>query len=408
MKKFIFLIYFLLIFYFFQIVSAQQISISLGPEEVVFNWTTQRCADDDIPDMSARAFKDINGNIQLIDSHYTNRRFIGSSLNTLNHPCEIILNSDLNPDPSQYNDHEWLASTYTLDGQTIYGLVHNEYHGHIYPPSSAPSTCIDYPSCWYNAITSAVSTDSGLTYTQNSAPNHLIASIPYPYTGNANNGMPYGYFNPSNIIQKDGYYYAFLQVEPYQNVQTWGSCPMRTQNLADPTSWRFWDGTGFNNVPIHPYFASVVNPANHLCQVVSQSNLQKYANSLTYNYYLGKYIMTGVWNNLASPGSGFYFSLSSDLINWEPPQFLMSATMPWIASIGSEWQGYPVLLEETNSMNFEITGQTPYLYYTKKNPNNLQLDRDLIRRQVTFTVGPSQTLVNPLLNSPSSLLVTLI
>jgi len=380
---------FFIILIFVGVVSAQQISISLGPEEVVFDWTTQKCAQDDIPDSPARAFRDINGNVQLIASHYTNRRFVGSSLNTINNTCPIIMSSSLNSDPAQYNDHEWITAPYTFDGQIVYTLVHNEYHGHLYT-----SSCPNYQSCWYNSITFATSTNAGVTYTQTAAPNHLVASIPWQYANNANSGAPYGYFAPSNIIKKDGYYYSFLQVEPYQNFQTWGSCPMRTQNLADPTSWRFWDGTGFNNVPVNPYLTSVTNPSNHICQPVSQMNLLKFSNSLTYNNYLGKYIMVGVWENPSNPTQGgFYFSLSTDLINWGAPQFLMSAVLPWMPAgqyAGGQYYVYPSLLEETSSRNFEVTGQTPYLYYTRKNANPTEptYDRDLVRRQVTFTLNP--------------------
>src|SRR3989344_3725099 len=155
MKKELFLL--LILVLFFYRVTAQQITISLGPEQTVFDWTTQKCAQDDIPDTPARAFRDVNGNIQLIATHYTNRRFIGSSLNTVSNACPIVMSSSLNSNPSQYNDHEWITAPYTFDGQIIYTLVHNEYHGYLYNPSACPS----YSACWYNAITSAISTNAG-------------------------------------------------------------------------------------------------------------------------------------------------------------------------------------------------------------------------------------------------------
>ncbi len=383
MVKCLFVLLFLIFFSYS--VFAQQISVSLGPEEIVFDWTTQKCVNDDIPDTPARAFRDVNGNIQLISTHFTNRRFIGSSLDTVAHACPVLLSSSLDSNPSQYDDHEWLASIYTLDGQTIYGLVHNEYQGYLY------NTCPSYASCWYNAITSAVSTNAGASYTQATAPNHLVASVPYQYVNNV--GFPYGYFAPSNIIYKDGYYYAFMQIEQYQS-QPWGVCLMRTQTLSNPSSWMFWDGSGFTNTPINPYTTPVTNVASHLCQPVSQQNLNKIIGSVTYNNYLGKYIMVGVHQTSnAVADSGFFYSLSDDLINWGPPQLLMTAILPWMPESqgagGGQYQLYPVLLEETSSRNFEVTGQMPYLYYAKKNPNSVEpsLDRDLVRRRLTFTVG---------------------
>ena len=49
----------------------------IGSEKIVFDWTTDRCEDLDIPDAPARAFRDADGNVQLIASHSVNRRMIG-------------------------------------------------------------------------------------------------------------------------------------------------------------------------------------------------------------------------------------------------------------------------------------------------------------------------------------------
>jgi hypothetical protein len=100
-----------------------------GPEEVVFNWTNDRCAMWDIPDAPARAFRDADGKVQLIATHFINRRMVGDTLNSVKQDCNIIMDSHKNPDPSQFNDREWISSVYTLDGKTIYALVHNEYQG---------------------------------------------------------------------------------------------------------------------------------------------------------------------------------------------------------------------------------------------------------------------------------------
>ena len=48
-----------------------------GPEEMVFDHSTQACQPDDIPDTPARAFRDSQGKIQLLASHYTTRRAVG-------------------------------------------------------------------------------------------------------------------------------------------------------------------------------------------------------------------------------------------------------------------------------------------------------------------------------------------
>jgi hypothetical protein len=102
----------------------------IGPEEIVFAWTRDRCDMLDIPDAPARAFRDADGKVQLLASHYVSRRMIGDTLNSVKHECDIIMNSNYDPDPSKFDYKEWINSLYTLDGNTIYALVHNEYQGH--------------------------------------------------------------------------------------------------------------------------------------------------------------------------------------------------------------------------------------------------------------------------------------
>lgn len=101
----------------------------VGPEEIVFDWTTDRCNMLDVPDLPARAFRDADGKVQLIAAHLFNRRMIGNTLDSLKRDCNIIMTSDHDPDPSKFNCREWISAVYTLDGNTIYALVHNEYHG---------------------------------------------------------------------------------------------------------------------------------------------------------------------------------------------------------------------------------------------------------------------------------------
>jgi hypothetical protein len=77
-----------------------------GPVQVVFDWTTSRCEDLDIPDVPARAFRGADGRVQLIAAHFINRRFTGPDLDHLTHDCSVILGSDFNADPAAYDDHD--------------------------------------------------------------------------------------------------------------------------------------------------------------------------------------------------------------------------------------------------------------------------------------------------------------
>lgn len=55
----------------------------------MFDWTGERCDDNDIPDAPARAFRDSRGRVHLIVSHFETRELIGSGLN------QVTLNRDL-------------------------------------------------------------------------------------------------------------------------------------------------------------------------------------------------------------------------------------------------------------------------------------------------------------------------
>jgi PKD repeat protein len=91
---------------------------------------------------------------------------------------------------------------------------------------------------------------------------------------------------------------------------------------------------------------------------------------------------------------GFFYSLSTDLINWTPSKYFMHAQLPWTHRCGEpDPVRDPSLIDPTStSWSFETIGRRPYLYFTRFNmeywdPNTCwtTLDRDLIRIPVEFT-----------------------
>jgi hypothetical protein len=354
-----------------------------GPEEIVFDWSADRCELEDIPDVPARAFRDADNNVQLISSHFINRRMTGADLDSLQRDCNVVMDSHMDSDPAHHNDKEWLHALYTTDGQNIHALVHNEYQG-----SSHAGMCPsgEYTKCWYNAVTYAFSSDKGASFSHVSAPAHLVASVPYKYLIDAG---PYGIFNPGNIIlnMTDGYYYSMLHLETY-GVQEWGTGVMRTRTLGDPASWRCWNGTGFDAAFINPYTATGYNPAEHVCAPVSRDNINKMYDSLTYNTYLKKYVLisaTGLWDkDRGEVVHGFYFSLSDDLVNWSLRRLVMEGPLWWTAGNDVDRIGIASLLDPDDpSRNFETTDDQAYLYYTRWHAGTIY-DRDLVRVPVRF------------------------
>jgi hypothetical protein len=379
---------------------------AIGPEVTLFDWTTQKCNNDDIPDQPTRAFRDVNGQVVVVNSHHTTRRWAGSSLAGVTHSCSIMMGSGKNADPSKYDDREWLGSTYTADGTTVYGLIHAEYQGY----NQSPGYCVrpgelfvDKQKCWYNALTLTKSTNNGATFSHATPPAHYIGGPPYRYSAGIG---PIGFFQPSNIVRgRDGYLYVLAHIEDY-GVQPYGSCLMRTNRIDDPSSWRMWDGTGFNRRFRDPYLYDYP-PAEGVCEPVSREHIGTLSESLTWSTYLKKWVLMGGADNAdASSGPGFYYYTSNDLVNWEPARLVMTGELPWTHTCadGPEQIRDPSLLDnDSTSRNFDTIGQRPFLYFTRFNvgfnsPTSCytSLDRDLIRIPLEFSNqqpgGPSAAL----------------
>lgn len=367
-----------------------------GPKEIV-SGKSAACDSSDVPDSGAVAFKDSQNRVQLIASHDTNRRLIGSDLNNLARDCTPVLSSGLDNNPAHFNDFEWISGTYTLDGSTIYALVHDEYHGWLYPNQcSTPSQTVVL-KCWFNAVTLAVSTNSGDSYTPVTPSVQPAATVPYTYE--VDHGLE-GIFNPSNIIKntQDGYYYAFLDVPTKYRLVQPGISLMRTNNLADPASWRGWDGTGFTVQFINPYLTTPSTIITHISQPIAPQLHAMNAPRVVYSTYLGQYIMVGfirVNDETGSNPSGFYFSLSPNLISWTEPQLLMAGSKLNDVQSGStgNYVAYPSLLDpNSTSRNFETIGQTAYLYFTQANTSENNA-RELVRVPVSFSAQAAQQVV---------------
>ncbi len=375
-----------------------------GPEEVVFDWTTDRCEDENIPDIAARAFRDSDGNVQLNIGHYVNYRMVGPDFDSLMSDCTApVLVSDFDPDPSQFNDSEWIGAFYTEDGQTVYAVVHNEYRGVTHQtarqgqcPSNDNLTCLD------TSFTMAISTDGGDTFTDIAPPpTHLIATMPYVFN---DQGVPSGIRQPSNIVRgPDDYYYLFGNISDYPDTRgdyepQW-VCALRTDDLADPTAWRYWDGEAFAGEFINPYLETA--EAGHdaqKCAPVALPQLSTSVNeSLVYNEVLSKYVMVGVSTQAGGsvPAWGVYYSLSDDLINWSQRELLLEiASGDAVADPDNDLvHAYPSIIDsDSPSMSFETMDDDAYLYISRFNFGGNSLDRDLLRFPIALQdvayVGP--------------------
>jgi hypothetical protein len=386
-----------------------------GPEQTVFDWSAQACQQLDIPDEPARAFRDSTGRVQLLASHYITRRFIGPDLNSVQHSCSILLSSVRNAEPAAFNDKVWVASPYTRNGRTIYALLNDEYQGWTHPNMCDPSYSSSTPlRCWYNAITFASSKNNGNSYEIAPLSGRIVASLPYPYQSGPG---PYGYFQPSNIVYNaaDSYYYVMVASYAQYQDQAEGACLLRTKTPGNSASWLAWDGSAFSVSFVNPYASPGTPSTGHVCAPVAVDRIGTMTSSLTYNTYFGKYMLVGT-ETLYNPKtgknvSGFFYSLSSDLITWGPARLLMTANFPWAYTCtkASEKPVYDpsVLDPNSTSRNFETTGQTMNLYYVRANFNGCSwgLDRDLVRIPIKFIVGgtaPTSSVARPSDVTPQS------
>lgn len=346
-----------------------------GETETVFDWSSQACEPRHIADLPVRAFRDHRGEVQLILAHDVNRRMVGPSLDKVDVDCAATMHSTRNPDPAAFDHSEWIASVFTRDGRDVGALIHEEYHG------ARPGICDrsrHTPPCWYNAVTFARSDDGGRSF--ESPPDHLVAASRYRYRPRVS---PTGMFTPSNIVGAgDGYYYALAVSRAPGGAN--GSCLIRTADPFEPSSWRAWDGSGFDIRFANPH--RVAPGAAQACAPVARSEIVEMHESLTYNTYLDRYLLVGLASLPGPSGklvAGVYFSLSRDMIHWSPRRLMMKASVRHTFRCGDpDPIAYPSLIDPRSaSRTFATTGRRPYLYLTRFNYEKCRqsLDRDLVR-----------------------------
>lgn len=312
-------------------------------------------------------------------------------------------------DPSTFTNSEWYYAPYLVPGSspTVYSFLHNEYRG-TYCNNNPSCTddnlkCspgLDFAlSCWFASITmsksdgtetqwdgstppSAPGTQGSMPYVRGAVFRHpraattapstkpyLVASIPYRYHKDWGR---HGYTGASNVIKgPDGAYYLVVHVnqgsldpneEPFYSdgsdtqsyfaEQSEGACVLRSTNLGDASSWRAWDGQGFNRTLVDPYQWTPNPPsdtqADHRCEYISPDTLGMFTSprSVRYDTYLKKYVLT--------TGSGtISYSLSDDLVNWSPKQLLMKAD---VAPCNEGALIYPSILDPNDpAQNAQVT-----------------------------------------------------
>ena len=386
------------------------IKIELGSEEKVFEYVNDRCVELDLPNVYAHPVRTPNG-ITLVSGNAPDNYFMfGKDFNSLNRSCVPVLRSGDKWEVESFDHQEWITSVYSEDGVTIHALVHNEYHD---PYSSKCKPGITDPSnpCWFNFITYAKSTDGGRTFTQPASPNHLVAMLPFQWNPDAarrGTPPPHGYFEPSNIIKHDGYYYCmFFGLTSNTDMGKRGTCIMRTDDISLPGLWKIWDGNGFNIPLINPYTNLLPDSGTFLPAFVSFSSIRDLRGSLTWNTYLEKFMLCGAGVHPVDgvETCGFFFSLSDDLMNWSQPQLIRETILGWSpcnkqtpgqAARNIVQEAYPSIIDhDSPDTSFTSVDSTAYLYFMQNmdnwKPGGWGLRRDLVRTPIRFIKDVSLT-----------------
>ncbi len=396
------------------------VSFSLsGPTTIVFDYTFDKCGSDglDLPDNTATAVW--TGSELILDAAnaptvYLRRSTVGPNyFDTLKSDCALSnqFSSTKDTQPQNSDNYEWINAIYKK-GDTLYGLIHQEFHDTVSQAICGPNWQSQAPDnpCWYNTITMVTSNDDGKTFTQLSSPDHIVADPPLAWDAAAMKQKPYGYMNPTNIISRvEGgtivYYYSFFTAQigvGTQDPTSSGICLMRTDNLDIPSSWRAWDGDGFDIPMIHPYNGAnpiITNEPN--CAYIHNTSLANITGHVTFNTFLQEYIMVGIGakNDTYSPilpkpvKCGMWYARSKDLITWTPHKLVFESQFPnnqaqctansLITSYGSMIDQDQI--NDPTDPNFEKSDDTFHLYYTVFNNPPTYSDRDLVRRPVTLT-----------------------
>lgn len=396
------------------------IRIELGAEEKVFEYVKDHCAELDLPDVYAHAIRTPSGIVLVSGNAPDNYFMFGKDFNSLKRLCAPVLRSGDKWPVDSFDHQEWITSVYSEDGITIHALVHNEYHD-PYALNCKPGITDPSNPCWYNFISYAVSTDSGKTFTQPASPYHLVAMLPFKWNPSAvRRGAPppHGYMEPSNIFKHNGYYYCMMfGILSNTDQGMSGTCIMRTQNLAEPSSWKIWDGNGFSIPLINPYTNPPADSSKFFPAFVSHRTIRGLRGSLTWSTYLNQFILigAGVYPVGGREVCGFFFSRSDDLINWIQPQLIRQAILGWSpcdqqtpdqAARNIIQEAYPSLIDhDAPDLSFTIVDSIAYLYFMQNmdnhNPGGWGLRRDLVRIPIRMR-KENTTFVTPEINSQNN------
>jgi hypothetical protein len=384
----------------------------MGQPVKVFDHTTDKQEPYNIPDAQTTAWREANGTVSLMISHFEAYRMRGSDLEHLTiDPTKIYSSSQSASQIPEdlYNYHHWLMGPYSLDGQHFYSLAHSERYACLLngdcDQTGANGLGASLNS-WVNTVNSFVSADGGASWQPNVVNgNHVVANTGYFWTGSvALDDKIYlqalnhtGMFQPTRVIKEGGNFYAigfyqhrdFTQIDPAHGVyqapiDKYGYVLMRTNDITNPNGWQAWT-TGNTYEPLSKLDFGVFLPVQNGTtlnaappQIIFDTNAQCYI--LIHTLFGGHnpvYYMTT--KSLANPS----WSQSTPILG--SAQLITDPAGP---VQGFNDANYPSILDNNSKgFNFEFTTGNPLVFYSTS-PSQYggdNLARDVYRVQLSIT-----------------------
>lgn len=381
------------------------VATPVGPEIVVFDPKRDACDGHDVPDVPLRAYRGADGTIHAFALHHENRRLSGKSLLALKVECKVVFRSAGSGDPAKFDDRSWIAATWTPDGKRVHALAHHEFQANQH---AGRCRFGDYMKCWWNSILNLRSEDGGQSFRK--AEPLVAAATPFPQE--IEQGRHRGFFNPSNILEKDGAHYALIGTTGWASAPPAGSLPARADQrggvclfrVADLAGgdWRAFDGRGFSARFPDPYGGGNAgkqpargdHPANQRCETIAPFPAP--VGAVVRHRASGNYLAIFQAEQGSPDGfggayakSGFYLAASADLLRWQAPTLVLETKTLYDSACGAEaLRSYPVLIDEkAETRNFEDIGDEALLFYSEMRISGCDhtSDRKLVARRIRIS-----------------------
>jgi hypothetical protein len=275
------------------------------------------------------------------------------------------------PNPASFDNRTWLSALWTNDGIDIFALGHNEFHGDEFADKCRFR---QREACWYNSITTLLSTDAGDSFQLRST----IPVVASPNIADIDQGKRTGYFDPSNIISLGEYKYLLVAQRGFGKGND-GRCLLRSRDPSRLDDWEIYTSNGFVKSAGSPYTNL---PPHPICLPVSglAGTLGSIARIRGTDLVVAFTIVTG-----APTGDYLQAFFSKDLTNWTAGPQLLKLSAFWSTTCENGLRfNYPsVVDDESSGKNFEEIGHSAWLFLVRGHCG-LDMDRDLIRYPVTI------------------------